>query len=37
LGRQRCFYFGSIPVVIGALLPLLVGGFLSYKAFSIDK
>jgi uncharacterized membrane protein HdeD (DUF308 family) len=26
----------STPVIIGALLPLLVGGFLSYKAFSID-
>jgi uncharacterized membrane protein HdeD (DUF308 family) len=26
----------STPVIIGGLLPLLVGGFLSYKAFSID-
>jgi uncharacterized membrane protein HdeD (DUF308 family) len=26
----------STPVIIGALLPLLVGGFLSYKAFIID-
>jgi uncharacterized membrane protein HdeD (DUF308 family) len=26
----------STPVRIGALLPLLVGGFLTYKAFSTD-
>jgi hypothetical protein len=26
----------SAPVIIGALLPLLVGGFLTYKAFSTD-
>ena len=27
----------STPVIIGAFLPLLVGGFLSYKAFSTDR
>ena len=26
----------STPVIIGALVPLLVGAFLSYKAFTID-
>jgi hypothetical protein len=26
----------SAPVIIGALLPLLVGGFLTYKAFSTE-
>lgn len=26
----------STPVIIGALVPLLVGAFLSYKSFTID-
>ena len=26
----------SAPVFIGALLPLLIGGFLTYKAFTAD-
>jgi hypothetical protein len=26
----------STPVIIGALVPLLVGAFLSYKALTID-